>query len=248
MEHWNATLYKEKHSFVFEYGNNLLEWLQPVAGERILDLGCGTGELTAKLADTGALVTGLDSDAGMIASASAQYPGLDLVVADAANFSLPAMYDAVFSNAALHWMPDASAVIAGIYRHLQPGGRLVLEMGAKGNVSGILRALEKVMARHGYEYQSFWYFPSLSEYSSLLETAGFVVRKAYFFDRPTALSDPDNGIVEWLQMFGERIFSGVPEELQQIILHETQQSLYDTHYKDGKWYADYVRLRVHAEK
>ncbi|ASZ14914.1 methyltransferase domain-containing protein [Chitinophaga pendula] len=248
MEHWNATLYKEKHSFVFEYGNSLLEWLQPLAGEQILDLGCGTGELTAKLADAGALVTGLDNDGEMIASARAQYPGLDLVVADAAGFSLPGVYDAVFSNAALHWMPDARAVIAGMYRHLKPGGRLILEMGAKGNVGGILHALEKVMALHGYEYQAFWYFPSLSEYSTLLEEAGFVVRKAYFFDRPTVLSDPENGIVEWLRMFGERIFSDVPVEKQEVILRETQQLLYDTHYKDGKWYADYVRLRVHAEK
>jgi len=245
---WNAELYKEKHAFVFGYGNNLIEWLQPAAGEQILDLGCGTGELTAQVAESGAKVTGLDSSAGMIASAKAHFPQVTFQVADATSFSLSAQFDAVFSNATLHWVRQQEKALDRIHQHLKPGGRFVLEMGGKGNVDDITGALEKAMANRGYTYKPFWYFPSVGEYTSLLEEYGFRVNQVLYFDRETELADPENGIVEWLQMFGSHFLDQVPEQDRLPLLQEVQESLRATNFRDGKWYSKYVRLRVKAEK
>jgi trans-aconitate methyltransferase len=245
---WNADLYKNNYAFVFQYGNSLLEWLQPQAGEHILDLGCGTGELTAQLAAGGAQVTGLDASAAMIASAQRSFPQVNFVVANAASFSLPEQFDAVFSNAALHWMLDKEAVAARMYQHLKPGGRLVLEMGAKGNVASLLQALEQAMQRHGYTYTPFWYFPSVGEYTSLLEKYGFRVQQVLCFDRTTELADPENGIIDWFDMFGDHFFENIPAEKRTAILQQAQEALRPTHYRNGKWYADYVRLRIAAVK
>lgn len=245
---WNADLYKEKHAFVFQYGNGLIEWLQPEAGEKILDLGCGTGELTAQLAAGGAQVTGIDSSASMIASARQHFPGVTFEVADGTSFSLPEQFDAIFSNATLHWIREKEQVAARMYRHLRSGGRLVLEMGGKGNVNDILQALEKAMQQRGYTYQPFWYFPSVGEYTSLLEQNGFRVNQVHYFDRDTELADPDNGIIEWIEMFGNHFFKEVPEQDKQAILQEAQESLRATNFRNGKWYTKYVRLRVKAEK
>jgi trans-aconitate methyltransferase len=248
MKNWNASLYKEKHAFVFEYGNSLIDWLQPKAGESILDLGCGTGELTARLAASGAKVTGMDSSAAMISTASINYPNVEFVVGNATSFTLPGQYDAIFSNAALHWVREQEMAIARIYAHLKPGGRLVMEMGGKGNVSDILDALEKAMQLHGYSYQPFWYFPSVGEYTTLLEKAGFRVNQLNFFDRVTQLADPENGIIDWLQMFGNHFFEHVPEKDQLDIMQQVQHDLRPTNYRDGKWFSDYVRLRLIAVK
>ncbi|MBW8683963.1 methyltransferase domain-containing protein [Chitinophaga rhizophila] len=245
---WNADLYREKHAFVFDYGNSLIEWLQPAAGETILDLGCGTGELTAQIAEKGAKVTGIDSAASMIESAQQHFPGVDFRVADATAFSLEEKFDAVFSNATLHWVRQQEKALDRIYNHLKPGGRFVLEMGGKGNVDDITGALEKAMQNRGYQYKPFWYFPSVGEYTSLLEEYGFRVNQVHYFDRDTELADPENGIVQWLQMFGSHFLEQVPEEDRQPILQEAQESLRATNFRDGKWYTKYVRLRVKAEK
>jgi trans-aconitate methyltransferase len=245
---WNAELYKEKHAFVFQHGTNLVEWLEPKEGEKILDLGCGTGELTAQLAANGAQVTGIDSSASMIESARQHYPGVNFLVADATTFSLPEKFDAVFSNAVLHWIRNKEKVLDRIHQHLLPGGRLVLEMGGKNNVSDIMDALDKVMKAHGYTYKPFWYFPSVGEYTSLLEEYDFRVNQVQYFDRETELADPENGIIEWLKMFGSNLFEDVPEADQEIILKETQESMRATNFRNGKWYTKYVRLRVKAER
>lgn len=245
---WNAALYKEKHAFVFEYGNSLIEWLEPKEGEIILDLGSGTGELTSQIAATGAKVTGLDSSATMIASAQQAFPDITFKVADATSFSLPETFDAVFSNATLHWIRQQEKALDRIWNHLKPGGRLVLEMGGKGNVDDILGALEKAMHNKGYSYKAFWYFPSVGEYTSLLEEYGFRVNQVHYFDRETELADPENGIVEWLQMFGSHFFDQIPEADRLPILQEAQEALRATNFRDGKWYSKYVRLRVKAEK
>jgi trans-aconitate methyltransferase len=245
---WNANLYKSNYAFVFQYGNSLIEWLQPHAGEQILDLGCGTGELTAKLAETGAQVTGLDASASMIESAQRNFPQLDFVVANAASFSLPKQYDAIFSNAALHWMLDKEAVAARMYQHLKPGGRLILEMGAQRNVASLLEALEQALQQHGYSYAPFWYFPSVGEYTSILEKYGFRVQQALYFDRATELADPENGIIDWFDMFGDHFFENMPAATRTAIVQQAQESLRATHFREGKWYADYVRLRIAAVK
>lgn len=245
---WNADLYKEKHAFVFQYGDSVLEWLAPQPGEKILDLGCGTGELTAKIAENGVAVTGIDASASMIASAKEHFPGVNFLVADGTSFSLPETFDAVFSNATLHWVRQQEKLLDRVQRHLRPGGRFVLEMGGKGNVDDMLAALEKAMETRGYTYKPFWYFPSVAEYTSLLEEYGFRVNQVHYFDRPTVLADPDNAIVEWLQMFGDHLFEAVPEADRLPILQETQESLRATNFKDGKWTVMYRRLRIKAEK
>lgn len=248
MTQWNAHLYKEKHAFVFAYGNSLISWLQPQAGENILDLGCGTGELTARLAESGATVTGIDSSASMIYSARVHFPHIHFQTANATDFSLPRRFDAIFSNATLHWVRDKEAAISRMFHHLRPGGRLVLEMGGKGNVSDILTALENTMRSYGYSYTPFWYFPSPGEYCSLLEAAGFRISQVHFFDRDTELADPENGIIEWLEMFGDHFFAGIPEKDKNAILLQTQESLRHSNFRNGKWHTGYVRLRVAAEK
>jgi trans-aconitate methyltransferase len=245
---WNADLYKNNYAFVHQYGNSLIEWLQPQPGEKILDLGCGTGELTARLAASGARITGLDSSASMIESARRNFPEVEFVVANAASFSLPAQFDAVFSNAALHWMLEKEQVAARIYQHLKPGGRLILEMGAKGNVNSLLLALEKAMQQHGYQYKPFWYFPSVGEYTTILEQYGFRVHQAHYFDRTTELADPENGIIDWFEMFGDHFFENVPAAARQAILEQAQEELRPACFRNGKWYADYVRLRIAAVK
>lgn len=245
---WNADLYKEKHAFVFQYGNSVVEWLEPKEGEKILDLGCGTGELTAQIAASGAQVTGIDSSVSMIAKAKQHFPDIRFVVADATSFTLPEKFDAVFSNAALHWIRQKEKVLDRIHQHLVPGGRLVLEMGGKGNVDDIMGALEKAMKNHGYTFKPFWYFPSVGEYTSLLEEYDFRVNQVQYFDRETELADPENGIVEWLRMFGDNLMEEVPTTELDTILHEAQELLRPTNFRNGKWFTKYVRLRVKAQR
>ena len=135
-----------------------------------------------------------------------------------------------------------------IWHHLKPGGRLVLEMGGKGNVDDITTALEKAMTDKGYAYKPFWYFPSVGEYTSLLEEYGFRVNQVSYFDRITELADPENGIVEWLHMFGAHFMPEISEKERLEVLQAAQESMRATNFRDGKWFTKYVRLRVVAEK
>ena len=248
---WNAGLYDGKHSFVFKYGEDVVQLLAPQNGERILDIGCGTGYLTNLIAQAGARVIGIDKSASMIQRAQAVYPDLDLRVMSAADFDFDAPFDAVFSNAVLHWVLEKEAAIDCIAKALRPGGRLVLEMGGKGNNEGILVPTRKLLSRHGYYRNAAsqpWYFPSLAEYTTLLEHRGFRIRFAAHFDRPTQLQDTDNGIKDWLRMFGEAIFKDIPESKIESLLEEIQETLKPTHYKNHTWFADYKRLRIVATK
>ena len=246
---WNASLYDDKHSFVFKYGEDLVEDLAPRAGERILDLGCGTGYLTHLIAKKGATVTGIDNSPTMIEMADNMYPGLNFQVASATDFHFDEPFDAIFSNAVLHWVLDKEAAIDCIYANLRPGGRLVLEMGGKGNVEEILLATRKALTRRGYYSNAatqLWYFPSIGEYTSLLEKRGFRVRHAAHFDRPTELKDTDNGIKDWLQMFANALFRNIPETELNSMLEEIQEAVKGTNYRGHKWYGNYKRLRIEA--
>ena len=245
---WDSTLYDDRHSFVWKSGSGLLELLAPVAGERILDVGCGTGHLTSQIADRGVEVVGLDASLSMVAQARQNFPKLKFQLADVRDFRVDAPFNAVFSNAALHWVREPEAAIACMARALKPGGRLILEMGGQGNIARIREEAEAVLRGAGYRAQHLWYFPSVGEYSSLLEKHGFEVRMAQNFARETKLEHPERGMREWLEMFGGAYFEDVPAAEHDALVRQIEARLKPYLWRDNAWFADYRRLRVVAEK
>jgi trans-aconitate methyltransferase len=248
---WDSTLYEESFGIITQFGTGVVELLAPRPGERIVDLGCGTGSLTAQIAAAGAEVLGIDSSEAMIARARELYPDLRFEVARGEDFAVEEPVDAVFSSAALHWMSPPEAVAKSVARALKPGGRFVAEMGGKGNIATIVGGIYQALAEEGIPRERIRnprYFPSIGEYGSLLEGAGFEVRLMQLFDRPTPLDDCPNGIADWLRMFGGAFLEGVPdtrrERLQERVNELTQPLL----KRDGRWVADYRRLRFMAMK
>ena len=245
---WDSSLYDDRHSFVWRAGASLVEMLRPEPGERILDLGCGTGHLTAKIAESGASVIGLDSSLSMIAQARQNFPALKFVLSDARSFRFDEPFDAVFSNAALHWIHDAEAVVRSVAAALRPEGKFVLEMGVKGNVGRIQRTIEDVLRESGRSPVSPWFYPSAGEYATLLEKCGFEVRMAQTFDRWSKLEHPERGLREWLEMFAGKYFEGIAAAERESLERAIEDGLRPALYKDGAWWADYRRLRVEAVK
>jgi trans-aconitate methyltransferase len=247
---WNAELYNNKHNFVTKYGEDLIGWLQPQVDERILDLGCGTGQLTSEIKNYGAEIVGIDNSAEMIKKAKAAYPGMQFEIKDATNFLFSEKFDAVFSNAVLHWVNQPARVIKCVYNCLVPGGRFVLEMGGRNNIKIIANAVKRAMISEGLENAlagEFWYFPSVAEYTALLEARGFTVRQVLYFDRETELIGED-GMANWIEMFWDFFFKNISPQQVATVTAKAVEYLRETNYKDGKWYADYVRLRVKAIK
>lgn len=248
---WDARLYDRNHAYVWQYGADLIGLLAPQRGEQILDLGCGTGHLTAKIAEAGADVVGLDRDVAMIAQARAHYPRLPFIVADGTSFNFTASFDAVFSNAALHWIPAPARVVACVWRALKPGGRFVVEFGGQGNIRTVVAAVYRALDAASYPERRAlnpWYFPSVGEYATLLEKQGFQVAYAALFDRPTALNGTDQGLVDWLEMFATRFFPGISVDERLALMQKIEADLRPTLYRDGHWVVDYRRLRVVAVK
>jgi len=239
---WDAARYQDQHSFVWRFGTNLVELLNPQPGERILDVGCGTGQLTSDIARSGAAVTGLDKSPEMLAEARKNYPDLTFVAGDAASFQFAEPFDAVFSNAALHWVKDAESAVRSIAQALRPGGRFVAEFGGKGNIASIQAALRAVLGPVADE-RSPWYYPSIGEYAPLLERHGFEVCNASLFDRPTPL-EGEGGLASWLRMFGSVYLGELPRERANEFVRRLVEHLRPTHYRDGVWTVDYRRLRV----
>jgi trans-aconitate 2-methyltransferase len=248
---WNATLYENKHAFVWQYGEDLLQLLNPKQGERILDLGCGTGQLTEKIGTSGAVVMGIDNAPAMISKAKQNYPHLRFDVADGRNFQVEQPLDAVFSNAALHWIKEPDAVINCVHQALKPGGRFVAEFGGKGNVQAITTALEGALEQIGISQPQVlnpWYYPSIGEYATRLEKHGFDVNYAVLFARPTPLADADAGMANWIKMFATAYFAELSEQQQMQVISKVEESLKSTLYQDKTWMADYRRIRIVAFK
>ena len=225
-------------------GAPVLELLAPLPGEHILDLGCGDGVLTEKIAAAGAVVVAVDAAPDMVAAARAR--GLDARVVAGQNLNFDGEFDAVFSNAALHWMRPPEAVLAGVLRALKPGGRFVGEMGGHNNTAAIMVAIRAVLARRGLDAQrlSPWWFPSAAAYRARLEAAGFAVDEIAIVPRPTPLSA---GLEAWLDTFTEDFSGALPPAerapARAEIVDLLRPILMD---ESGTWIADYVRLRFRA--
>lgn len=245
---WDAQLYDDRHAFVWKHGSSLIDLLGPQPGEAILDLGCGTGHLTAELAARGATVLGIDSSAEMIEQARRHYPALSFTVADARQLTFDSSFDAVFSNAALHWIPEAALVVRGVAQALKPGGRLVVEFGGRGNVQAMISAMQAGLIAAGCSaVASPWYFPSVGEYTTLLEQHGLEATLAMLFDRPTPLDGAD-GLRHWLTMFGSHFLTQLPPQQREDFFQYVEAALRPLLYRQSGWFADYRRLRVVAWK
>jgi len=246
---WDPDDYDSGHGFVAAYGENLVQLLNPQPGERILDLGCGTGTLTAEIADSGADVVGIDAAESMVEQARDRYPDLHFAVADAREYEPDEPFDAVFSNAALHWVPhtDHDAVLSMVVDTLAGDGRFVAELGGRGNVAQIEQAVRAELDARGYEAGHPWYFPSIGEYAPRLEANGLEVTEAVLFGRPTELDGGEAGLREWIEMFGDELLNGVGE--RGAILDGVEERLRPTLFdpETETWTADYRRLRFVAE-
>jgi trans-aconitate methyltransferase len=243
-QHWSAARYAATAHFVPAFGAPVVELLDPQPGERILDLGCGDGVLTAKIAAIGADVVAVDAAPDMVAAAKAK--GLDARVVPGQSLAFDREFDAVFSNAALHWMHPAETVIAGVERALKAGGRFVAEMGGHNNTAAIQTAFRAVLGKRGLEALTLspWYFPSAAAYGAKLEAAGFRVEEIAIVPRPTPL---EAGFGAWLDTFADDFFEPLaPADraaARQEVIDLLEPILKD---ETGLWIADYVRLRFKA--
>lgn len=246
IQSWDAGLYDDKHAFVWRHGASLVELLAPQPGERILDLGCGTGHLTAQIAAAGAKVVGLDPSVEMLDQARAAYPTLAFVQGDAREFTFPEPFDAVFSNAVLHWVRPPESAVRRVRDALRIGGRFVAEFGGHGNVQRIEAAMRTAAAAWDASSSGFsWYFPGVAEYAALLEAAGMEVRFAELFDRPTPLAG-ESGMRDWVKMFGRGVLDSIPPDRHDSFLQEVETRLRPELCRNGGWFADYRRLRIVA--
>jgi trans-aconitate methyltransferase len=243
---WDAERYARNARFVSDLGMPVVELLAPGPGERILDLGCGDGVLTKKLVEMGCEVVGVDGSASQIEAAKRL--GLDARLMDAQRLEFDSEFDAVFSNAALHWMRQPDAVIAGVWRALKPCGRFVAECGGHGCIARIESALKVALGRRGLDGAAAnpWYFPTTEDYRDRLESRGFKVDYIALIPRPTPLP---GDISDWLETFCESFLSLLPEGERAGYIEEVREvlrpELCDSH---GRWTADYVRLRFSARR
>ena len=245
-QHWSATAYAANAHFVPALGQPVLDLLQPRSGERILDLGCGDGALTEKLVALGAQVVGIDSSPDMIAAALQR--GIDARVMDARTLVFENEFDAVFSNAVLHWIKDdPDAPIASAFRALRAGGRFVGELGGHACVGAITVALVATLERRGVKdavSRIPWYFPTAEDYELRLARAGFVPQSVQLIPRPTPLP---TGMRGWLETFANPFTAALPREERGSFLDEVtallKPILCDA---GGRWTADYTRVRFAA--
>jgi len=245
-QQWSPEQYAKNARFVSDLGMPVVTLLEPRTGERILDVGCGDGPLTKKLVELGCEVVGVDASPAMVEAAKAL--GLDARVMDGQALQFTQEFDAVFSNAALHWMKRPEAVIAGVWQALKPGGRFVAEFGGDGNTATVIRALKAALQPRGLDFHALspWYFPSVEEYRGKLEAQGFVANSIALIPRPTPLP---GSLVAWLETFAQSFVAPQPPTERAVFLKEVEDRCRPTLCDaEGKWAVDYVRLRFSALK
>lgn len=243
---WDEKNYSENFKFVHEYGEKLLDLITVPKDSLVIDLGCGNGALTAKLAEKYTAV-GIDSSPEMLRKAKSDYPQIDFLCNDACSFSLDEKADAVFSNAVFHWIENQDKLVQNIAENLKTGGELVFEFGGKGCVDTVHKALFKAFQKYGYEYRMDFNFRSIGEFAPLLEKHGFKVVFARLYDRPT-VQNGENGLENWINMFITTAFNGVAPKDKENIIKDAVDICRPTLFKNGTWYVDYVRLLMKAIK
>ena len=243
---WNASLYDQKHDFVAEYGAELLKFIPENAEQSILDLGCGTGALTACLAGMGRRVLGADSSPEMIERARALHPELEFVRCDALNLPYAQQWDVIFSNAVFHWIGDHGALLQSIHRALKRGGLLVCEFGAEGNIAAIEGAFAKACAELDVAYRSRFNFPSPERFRALLQENGFTIDHISAFERPTELKDGASGLSNWMRQFYAGELALLPLGMRSGVLQAVEDETRAALWNGSAWVADYRRLRVVA--
>tara|TARA_Y100001970_G_scaffold19801_2_gene22385 strand:+ start:26623 stop:27420 length:798 start_codon:yes stop_codon:yes gene_type:complete len=248
---WDAGLYDRSFGYIQKMALDLIDDLSPKQGECIVDLGCGTGEMAAVIARTGAEVIGVDNDLEMIRLARLKYPTIHFDCTDASDMQFSRKVDAVFSNAALHWIKNPMPVISSVADNLKLGGRFVGEMGGEDNVKVLIASLYDTLNEFGISKDLVvnpWYFPSVKEYSLLLEKGGFDILSIDHFQRVTPLDDCPKGAEDWYEMFAGRFLTNIPESLHGKIIKRASMIASDELLVGGRWFADYTRLRFHAVK
>ena len=245
INHWNPQDYNKHTRFVSALALPVVELLEPKEGEYILDAGCGEGTLAVEIAKYGAKIIGIDSSEAMVAEAKEK--GLEAYVGSVTDLPYDGIFDAVFSNAVLHWVKDARGAVQNIAKSLKPGGRFVAEFGGEGNVAYLIGAMEAVFAAHTKfgRFEHPWYFPSVKEYRRLLEEEGFEVSYIELIPRPTPIDD----IANWFDIFCNGVTAHLSHEQYRTFITEVKERLESTNYtEENGWMADYVRLRVRAVK
>lgn len=245
---WNAEDYKKNFSFVYHYGNDVLEMIDASKESFVVDLGCGNGALTEKIAQKGFSVLGIDGSDEMLSLAKKLHPNLDFKKDDARTFSLEKKADVIFSNAVFHWIDagDQDKMLLNLHKNLKKGGELLFEFGGFGCAETVHSSLEKAFQNHGLKYPRVFYFPTIGEYAAKLEKAGFLVQQAFLFDRPTPQNDGENGLKNWIKMFCKKAFENLDENLSEEIISETEEEARGRLFKNGTWIVDYVRIRMKA--
>lgn len=242
---WNAKTYNKHTAFVSKLALPVVELLNPQQGENILDLGCGEGTLAVEIEKSGAKVIGVDLSTQMVDAARDK--GIKAYVHSATDLPYTCSFDAVFSNATLHWVLDAKSAVTNISKSLRPHGRFVCEFGGYSNMHSVVCAMHEVFEHHPTwgKFENPWYFPTVEEYTALLESEGFAVNYAELIPRPTPMDD----IVHWLDIFANGVTSHLGREDFELFKTECRDILKEKIYSDEEgWILDYVRLRVRAVK
>lgn len=244
---WNVLPYSEDFHFVQRNGEQLLEQLPKRKGQKVLDIGCGTGELTNRMHEMGLDVVGIDFSNAMLNMAKKKYPHLSLYIKDASKFTMFDSYDVVFSNAVFHWIENQEGLIHSIVDVLKLGGTLLCEFGGSKNTECIHKVLGKVFSLIGHKYRHSFYFPTVEDYCNRLESHGLQVVEANYFDVPVRLNKQED-IRKWLYRYHMKALQVLEETVQKEVVEDAIKRLKPILYRDSCWYIDYTRIRIRAKK